>query len=151
MDPHLWPMNLNSRTVDPHVDWPMVPGTHIQTATPALIRAVTRNQLLLLRDRNPLHWELLSPECQEAAMAIIEGRREEKQKPVAKAGSKKDELLAKLAAIMEEAESDRDLGAQLKTVEMEAKLEALLSTKPREDTSSIAARMIEARRRVNGL
>lgn len=120
----------------------MVPGTNIQTATPALIRAVTRNQLLLLRDRNPLHWELLSPECQEAAMAIIEGRREEKQKPVSKAGSKKDELLAKLAAIMEEAESDRDLGAQLKTVEMEAKLEALLNQKTTDEDRNVTINIV---------
>jgi hypothetical protein len=119
-----------------------VSGTHVQTATPALIRAVTRNQLLLLRDRNPLHWELLSPECQEAAMAIIEGRREEKQKPVAKAGSKKDELLAKLAAIMEEAESDRALGAQLKTVEMEAKLEALLNQKVSDDDRNVVINIV---------
>jgi len=142
VDANLWPSNLKSRTVDPHVDWPMVPGTNIQTATPALIRAVTRNQLLLLRDRNPLHWELLSPECQEAAMAIIEGRREEKQKPVSKAGSKKDELLAKLAAIMEEAESDRDLGAQLKTVEMEAKLEALLNQKTTDEDRNVTINIV---------
>ena len=142
VDANLWPMNLNSRTVDPHVDWPMVPGMHVKTATPALIRAVTRNQLLLLRDRNPLHWELLSPECQEAAMAIIEGRREAKQKPVAKAGSKKDELLAKLAAIMEEAESDRDLGAQLKTVEMEAKLEALLNQKTTDEDRNVTINIV---------
>ena len=152
MDSNLWPSNPRSRTVDPHVDWPMVAPDRMSEATPALIRACTRNQLMLLRDRNPLLWELMSEECIEAASAIIEGRKEERKKPVAKAGgSKKDELLAKLAAIMDEAEADRDLGAQLKTVEMEAKLEALLSTKPREDTSSIASRMIEARRRINGL
>lgn len=143
MDVNLWPMNTSSLTPDTNVDWPPVPFANLRTATPALIRKIQRNQLLLLKDRNPLHWEELPADCREAAMAIIEGRREERVKRATKKdGSKKDELLSKLAAIMEEAEAGGDLSAQLKTVEMEAKLEALLNQRVTDEDRNVVINVI---------
>lgn len=143
MDVNLWPMNPNSLTPDTNVDWPSVPFENMRTSTPALLRKMHRNHLLLLRDRNMLHWDEVPADAKEAAVAIIEGRKEERTKRITpKDSSKKSELLAKLAAIMEEAESDRDLNAQLKTVEMEAKLEALLNQKVTDEERSVVINVV---------
>ena len=145
-DVNLWPYNLRSLIPDPDIDWPQTDIDSMTSATPRMMRLINRKKLLLLKERNQLHWEMVPPDAQEAALAIIEGRKPDKvvkEKDLSKStGSKKDELLSEIESIIAEAESDRDLGAMLKGVEMKAKLEALLNQKTTEEDRNVTINVI---------
>lgn len=148
---YLWPYRPSSPAPADQIDWISVPPEVLANVRPATIRRVKREFLVALHRRFEHLWDSMSDESKEAALAIVEGRPENKEGGKKGACSPKEKAKRELEALKGEAEAQGDLTTQLKIIEIEAKLEALLTQKQEVEDSSLASRMLAARKRIHGL
>jgi hypothetical protein len=128
-----WPYNPASSKIAKVIDWSSASKEALSSARPGLIRKLDIRSLQQLQTRFTSLWELLPPDCKDAAQTVISGGKPATVK--AAKNNKKDELLAEVEEVM--ADSIDDGSLRLKAIELKAKLESLLNVKDTEDRNIV--------------
>jgi len=152
-DSYLWPYSADSVTPAKSIDWISIKPSIMTTVKPQTLRRVNRDNLIQMKDRYKQLWDSLSPENQEVVMARIQERPETKKKReevVRGEGDVKSKIKSMIGEVLDSAEAAGDLTAQLNSIKLLADIEALLRQKPETEDTSLASRMLAARKRING-
>jgi len=131
-----WPYDPAGHSVAESIDWMRADPAVFASDDTRWKRVCQADAKRLMEDpRLSDVWNSLSADLQERlTLASHGGEREPKMmKEKSEKRSIKDELLDKIEAIMDEAAQNGDSTAQLRGVELTARLHTLLSTKPIED------------------
>jgi hypothetical protein len=137
MDQTKWPYNPNSKSVDRQIDWQSANPLAFDSSI-AIWKRVDAVDLKKLTDdaRYRRVYSGLSAEQKETIQAAQDGRVPRSEN-VSKTGNEKDALLSLLQSVLDEASDAGDLSAKLKTIELRAKLNALLNQKQEEDRNIV--------------
>lgn len=152
-DSYLWPYSADSVTPAKSIDWISIKPSVMTTVKPQTLRRVSREHLIQMKDRFKHLWESLSEENQEICMARIQERPETKKKRedvIAGNGDVKSKIKGMIGEVLDSAEAAGDLAAQLNSIKLLADIEALLRQKPETEDTSLASRMLAARKRISG-
>ena len=95
--------------------------------------AVDRNSLAELKEKYPHMWELIEASVREQLDCKIDGTPFTLLEKKAKPESAKDSILSQIEKVKDMALADSDLPGVLKSLELQAKLHALLTSKAEVD------------------
>ena len=132
-DPNLWPYNPEATRPSTKINWFAVEVDVLRDADPALLRKVNKNDLAtLMRDgRLEPYRAALSEAARDAVSSVLEGRAV-RDRGIPDVDPKKA-IKSEIERVLGEAETSADFSAQLKSIELLAKLDALLSDKKQID------------------
>jgi len=146
LNPHHWPSNPDSPKVDATTDWSSVNFDTIRAVTPQIIRKIPLPLLGQLNSRYEQLWQLMPKPCQDLGLALLEGRATVKKEPVHAAGKKekpksdRDVLLTMIEGVEDLAADDPSV--LLKSIEVRAKLLALLNARPAEVDPTVTINIV---------